>query len=174
MNAADEIMTINERYRSLFENMLEGFAYCKILFEHGTPQDFIYIDVNSAFEKLTGLKDVIGKKVSEVIPGILESNPELLQIYSRVALTGTPERFETYVEPLGIWFSVAVYSPEKEYFIAVFDNITERKKAEEKLKEQLDELQRWKAATVGRELRMKELKDENEMLKARIEELEGE
>lgn len=174
MNAADEIMTINERYRSLFENMLEGFAYCKILVEHGTPQDFIYIAVNSAFEKLTGLKDVIGKKVSEVIPGIRESNPELLRIYSRVALTGTPERFETYIDSLGIWFSVAVYSPEKEYFIAVFDNITERKKAEEKLKEQLDELQRWKAATVGRELRMKELKDENEMLKGRIEELEGE
>lgn len=48
-----------------------------------------------------------------------------------------------------------------------------KKKAEEKLKEQLDELQRWVKATVGRETRMKELKDENEMLKARIEELEG-
>jgi PAS domain S-box-containing protein len=68
-----------------------------------------------------------------VIPGISESNPELLDIYSRVALTGTPERFETYVALLGTWLSVSVFSPEKEYFIAVFDNITERKKAEESL-----------------------------------------
>ena len=63
-----------ERYRSLFDNMLEGYAYCKMVFEDGEPQDFIYLDVNQAFERLTGLKNVIGKKVTEVIPGIRESN----------------------------------------------------------------------------------------------------
>jgi PAS domain S-box-containing protein len=121
------------RYRSLFENMLEGYAYCKILLDHDKPEDFIYIDVNPAFEKLTGLKNAVGKKVSEVIPGIKESNPELLEIYGRVALTGKPERFETYLESLGFWFSVSVYSPGKEYFVAVFDNITERKRAEQEI-----------------------------------------
>ena len=97
------------------------------------PRDFIYLDVNAAFEKLTGLKDVIGKKVTEVIPGIQESLPELFTIYGRVAMTGNPERFETFSESFGGWLSISVYSTEKEYFVAVFDNITERKRAEASL-----------------------------------------
>jgi PAS domain S-box-containing protein len=105
-----------------------------MLFEGDRPQDFIYLDVNSAFETLTGLKNVVGKKVSEVIPGIRESDPELFEIYGRVALTGVPERFETHVESLGMWFSISVYSPRRECFVAVFDVITERKRAEENLK----------------------------------------
>ncbi len=123
------------RYRSLFENMLNGFAYCKMIFDQGRPHDFIYLDVNSAFESLTGLKNVVGKKVSEVIPGIRETDPELFEIYGRVALTGNPERFETYVEALKMWFLISVYSPGKDYFVAVFDVITERKQAEEALRE---------------------------------------
>jgi PAS domain S-box-containing protein len=123
------------RHRSLFENMLEGYAFCKMVYDHGEPQDFIYVSVNNSFEELTGLKNVVGKKVSDVIPGIQKSNPELFEIYGKVASTGTPERFETYVEPLKIWFSIAVYSPARGYFVAVFDNITERKKAEVALRE---------------------------------------
>jgi PAS domain S-box-containing protein len=114
--------------------MLNGFAYCKMLFEQNQPTDFTYLEVNSAFETLTGLKSVAGKKVSEVIPGIRESDPKLLEIYGRVALTGMPERFETYVEALGMWFSISVYSPRKEYFVAVFDVITERKQMEQELR----------------------------------------
>src|SRR3972149_488259 len=109
-----------ELYRSLFENMLNGYAYCRMYFDQGHPQDFIYLDVNSAFESLTGLKNVVGKKVSEVIPGIRESHPELFEIYGRVALTGKPEKFEMYVEALKMWFAVSVYSPEKEHFVARF------------------------------------------------------
>jgi diguanylate cyclase (GGDEF)-like protein/PAS domain S-box-containing protein len=128
---AEEVLTESEdRYRSLFENMLDGFAYCKILFKNNRPEDFIYLAVNSAFEKLTGLKNVVGKKLTEVIPGLRESHPELLEIYSRVALSGKPERFEIYLEPLGAWLSISAYSTEKEHFVAVFDNITERKLAE--------------------------------------------
>ncbi len=77
------------------------------------------------------MKNVIGKRVTEVIPGIRESNPGLFEIYGRVATTGNPEKLETYVDSLGIWFSLSVYSTERDYFIAVFDNITERKQAEE-------------------------------------------
>ncbi|MFZ2524828.1 MAG: PAS domain S-box protein [Candidatus Ferrigenium altingense] len=119
-----------ERYRSLFENMLEGYTHCKMLFEQDTPQDFIYINVNRAFEKITGLKDVVGKKATEVIPGIRASNPELFEIYGRVALTGHPERFDTNVEALGIWLSITVYSTQKGHFVAVFGDITRRKRFE--------------------------------------------
>jgi PAS domain S-box-containing protein len=121
-------------YHSLFDNMLEGFAYCRMIFDQDHAKDFIYLDVNRSFESLTGLKNVVGKKVSEVIPGIRESDAELIETYSRVALTGKPERFEQYVRSLRMWFSVSVYSPAREYFVAVFDVITERKRIEEELR----------------------------------------
>ena len=120
---------------TVFDNMLNGFAYCQMIFEQDRPKDFIYLAVNGAFEALTGLRNVTGKRVSEIVPGIQESDPGLLEIYGRVALTGTPERFETYVEALGMWFSIAVYSPSKGYFAAIFDVITNRKRAEKELAE---------------------------------------
>jgi PAS domain S-box-containing protein len=133
--AEEELRKSEQRYRSLFDNMIEGFAHCKLVLVHGKAQDFVYLAVNGAFETLTGLRDVVGKKVSEVIPGIQETNPELFEIYGRVALTGTPERFEAFSDAFGGWLSISVYSTEKEHFVAVFDNITERKLAEEKLRE---------------------------------------
>lgn len=123
-----------ERYRSLSENMLEGFAYCRMLFDDDRPQDFVYLHVNSSFGRLTGLKDVVGKKITEVIPGVREAYPILFETYGRVALTGQPEKFELYLEPLAAWLSISVFSTEKEHFIAVFENITDRKKAEEELR----------------------------------------
>src|SRR3989338_3168596 len=130
-----EVQESEKSYRSLFDNMLNGFAYCRMLFKYDLPQDFIYLDVNKAFEKLTGLKNVVGKKVTEVIPGIKEAHPELFEIYGRGALTGRTEMVEIDFKPLSIWLAISVYSPERVCFVAVFDNITERKKAEEALKE---------------------------------------
>lgn len=142
---AEEALQESEKYyRSLFNNMLNGYAYCQMYFEQGRPVDFIFLNVNKAFGDLTGLKDVIGKKVSEAIPGIRESNPELLEIFSRVALTEIPERFEVYVKPLKMWFSIAVHSPLKEYFVAIFDVITERKRAEEALRASEEALRKGK------------------------------
>lgn len=127
--------TSETRYRLLFENMLDGLAYCEMLFEEDRPRDFRYLVVNRAFEELTGLKGVEGKKVSEVIPGIYDAHPELFEIYGRVSLTGRPERFEFRLESLDAWFLISVYSSEKGYFTAVFDNITDRKRAEAQLRE---------------------------------------
>lgn len=132
---AEELRKESEiRYHSLFDNMLNGFAYCRMIYDGDIATDFIYLEVNKAFELLTGLKDVKGKKVTEVIPGIRESDYELFERYSRVALTGYPEVFENFVDSLGMWFSISVYSPQKEYFVAVFDVITGRKLAEEKIR----------------------------------------
>ena len=127
-----------EKYRSLFQNMLNGFAYCKIITdEKSEPVDFAYLEVNDAFEKITGLKkaDITGKKATEATPGIREAHPELLEIYGKVALTGKTKQFEAYFEPLKIWLSISVYSPKKGYFAAVFENISEQKQVEKKLKE---------------------------------------
>jgi diguanylate cyclase (GGDEF)-like protein/PAS domain S-box-containing protein len=122
------------RYRSLFENMLEGFAHCEMLFdEGGCPIDFLYLDVNRAFGKLTGLANVVGKKFSEIVPGGKDSQPELFERYCRVALTSQPERFETEIKALGMWFSISAYGAGNRCFVATFDNITERKRIEHAL-----------------------------------------
>ena len=131
--AEDKLSRSEAYYRGLFENMREGLAYCNMIFENGKPQDFIYLAVNDSFERLTGLRNVIGRRVTELIPGISETNPELFEIYGRVASTGNAERFESYVPGLDTWFSVSVYRPEPGHFVAVFDNITQRKQAEEAL-----------------------------------------
>jgi len=139
----DALKRSEKRYRSLFENMSNGYARCQMLYDDDDkPNDFLYLDVNKAFKKLTGLQDVIGKRVSEVIPGIRESNPQLLEIYGRVASTGKPDTFEAYIPELGTgtWFSVSAYSSEKGFFVAVFETITERKRAEESLRRSYEQL----------------------------------
>jgi diguanylate cyclase (GGDEF)-like protein/PAS domain S-box-containing protein len=130
-----EAMVESERrYRSLFENMLEGFAYCEMLFDQsGRPIDFVYLDVNIPFGKLTGLQNVVGRRFTEIVPGGKDSQPELFERYSRVALTGGSERFEIEIEALGMWFSISAYGAGKGRFVATFDNITERKQADEAL-----------------------------------------
>src|SRR3972149_5130960 len=140
--AEEKLFESEKLYRSLFENMLNGFAYCQMhVDDKGMPVDFTYLSVNSAFETLTGLKNVVGKKVTEIIPGIRESDPELFEVYGRVSKTGKPERFEMFVDALQMWFSISVYSPERGYFVAVFDVITARKKAEEKIRTAHDKIQ---------------------------------
>ena len=121
-------------YHSLFENLLNGFAYCRMLFEQGEPQDFIYLIVNNTFKSLTGLNNVVGKKASQVTPGIQASDAWLFEVCGRVALSGKPEKLERYFEALKMWVSVSVYSPEKEHFVVIFDTITERKLAEQVLR----------------------------------------
>ncbi len=132
--AVEELRKSETLYRSLFENMLNGFAHCRMLFENNVPHDFIYLNVNSAFERLTGLKNVIGKKVSDIIPGIQKTDHYLIKIYGRVASTGTPERFEFYLKALKAWFDVSVYSPQPGDFIAIFDGISKRKQIENALR----------------------------------------
>ncbi len=122
------------RYRRLFENMLEGFAHCEMIFDdRGRPTDFVYLAVNSAFEQLTGLQNVVGRRFTEVIPEDETSRQDLFERYGRVVLTGIPERFEIEVKGLGMWFSISAYGAGKGCFVAVFDNITERKLVEESL-----------------------------------------
>lgn len=131
--AAQEALSASEQhYQSLFENMLNGYARCEMVFdESGRPVDFIYLEVNDAFGRLTGLKDVIGKRVTEIIPGISQTNPELFEIYGRVAVSGVSETFEIDFTPLDMWLEVSVYGTVRGQFTAIFEDISERKQAEE-------------------------------------------
>ncbi len=135
LQAQEALRGSAERYRFLFQHVLHGYVYCRMLFEDGAPRDFVYLNVNPAFERLTGIGDVIGKRVSQVIPGVREKHPELFNVCGRVSASGRPERFQARLGPLGLWFSISVYSPAQDHFVAFFDDITEHKKAEEALRD---------------------------------------
>jgi PAS domain S-box-containing protein len=118
-----------ERYRSLFSGMAEGFALHEIICnEKGEPCDYRFIDVNPAFERLTGLKraDIAGKTVLEVLPDI---EPHWLKTYGEVALTGKPANFENYSAELGKHYEVFAYSPAPRQFAVIFRDITEQRLA---------------------------------------------
>jgi len=120
----------NENYRAIFENMWEGFAHCKLLYEENEPNDFIYIEVNKAFYHQTGLTQVTGKKISEILPNHKRENKELFKLYIRVSQTGKSEKIETFVPELGKWFYLSVFSIKKDHFFVIFNNITNRKQNE--------------------------------------------
>jgi PAS domain S-box-containing protein len=134
---AEEALRESERrYRLLFKNMQEGLAHCRIIIEDGKPRDFVHLNVNDSFRKMTGLKDPVGKRVTEILPGIGDSNPELFEVFGRVCQSGIPETFETYIEPLGIWLAISAYRTKKDHFMAVSYDITKRKEAEHAKNEQ--------------------------------------
>ncbi len=129
--------TDRKQFDMFFDRMLDGFAYHKIIIDKaGKPVDYVFLEVNHAFEKMTGLKRerIIGKRVTEILPGIEKDPADWIGIYGKVALTGEPIQFENQAEPLGKWFKVVAYCPEKCHFVALFENITERKKAEDTLR----------------------------------------
>ncbi len=110
------------------------FAYCKGIFTDGRLTDFVYLTVNAAYESMTGFYGINGKKVSEVMPGLFESEPAYTEKLSRISLTGAAEKFEAYVAPLDKWYAVSIYSPEHEYFVMLSDDITERRTTEESVR----------------------------------------
>jgi PAS domain S-box-containing protein len=161
-----------EKYRLLFENMMAGFALHEIVLnEKGEPVDYVFLEANSAFERLTGLKrnDLIGKRVTEVIPGIEEDPADWIGRYGKVALTGQEIRFAQHAQPLGKWYAVLAFSPRKGQFATTFEDVTERVRADEELRRHRDhleelvadrtaELRRVVDLMAGREVRMAELK----------------
>jgi PAS domain S-box-containing protein len=130
------------KYMQLFENLMDGFAYHKVVTdENNIPVDYIFLDVNSAYERLTGLsrEELVGRKVTEVLPGLLESEFDWIGTFGRVALTREPIRVEEYVETLQRWYAVNCYSPNPGTFAVIFEEITERKGNEQMVRASLEE-----------------------------------
>jgi PAS domain S-box-containing protein len=87
-----------KQFDMFFDRMLDGFANHKIIVDKkGKPADYVFLELNHAFEKMTGLKraQIIGKRVTEVLPGIEKDSADWIGIYGKVALTGEPVQFET-------------------------------------------------------------------------------
>ncbi|MBF0278887.1 MAG: PAS domain S-box protein [SAR324 cluster bacterium] len=129
-----KIRKSEEKYRSLFVNLQSGFALHEMVFDQeGIPEDYIFLDLNKAFEQQTRLRreDLIGRRVSEVLPGIRNDGVNWINLYGNVVLTGESISFESYSKVLEKWYSVVAYRPRKGQFAAIFSDITERKVAEE-------------------------------------------
>jgi len=140
--AKEKAESSEKQLHSLFGNMFDAVAGGKLIVENDIPVDFEILEVNTAFEALTGLKQAAGKKISEVLPGFLLSDSGLFNIFSRVAMSGKAEKFEAYVKSLNNWVSFSVYSMVTGYFVCVFNNITERKRTEEEIKQLNSDLEK--------------------------------
>ncbi len=132
---AREMRRENERQaHALFQALNEGFALHEIIGdERGKPIDFRFLEVNPAFERITGLRrvDVVGKTVRQVVP---EIEPFWIETYGKVALTGEPVHFERSGWIPGKEYEVMAYSPAQGQFAALFLDISERRRNEEMLR----------------------------------------
>ncbi|NTW52572.1 MAG: PAS domain S-box protein [Chlorobiaceae bacterium] len=124
-----------ELYRNVLDNMLSGYVYFRVVYEDGRPVDLIHEEVNSAYGKLTGLKTVIGRRVTEVMAGVAGSSPEFLEKLLGVAESGVPVRFDWYFPDQGKWFDNSIYQPGEGFVVSIIDNITDRKLAVQALLE---------------------------------------
>lgn len=133
--ANKQIFESGEKYHNLFTNTDEGVAIHEIVLDKsGKPIDYIFLDVNEAFETNTGFlkADILGRRVTEVIPGIEKSS--FIKIYGNVVKTGTPLRFEQYSEQLERHYSINAYRVASGQFATAFTDITEIKYKEEQLR----------------------------------------
>lgn len=125
----------NISYKNLIMGSPFGVAYHKVVLDdQGKPVDYIFLEVNRAFEKMTGLKskEIVDKRVTEVLPCIRQGDFDWVEYFGKVAVSGEARDFEQYSEPLKRWYKVFVYSPQYGYFISVFTDTTkERLKLEE-------------------------------------------
>lgn len=125
-----------ERYSTLFGAMDQGFCIIEMLFDsRQKPLDYRFLEVNAAFEKQTGLKDARGKRMRELAPA---HEQHWFDIYGRIALSGESIRFENCAEALGRWFEVYAFRvgrPENRHVAIFFNDITQRKRAGEAIRD---------------------------------------
>ncbi len=156
----DELKRSEKRFRLLFEIMQEGFFVAEAVVDgQGEPIDWRFLDVNPAHTKIIGLKkeDVIGHTILELIPGL---EAYWLNAYKHTAFTGEPVHLEGLFSVNGRFYEISLYAPRRGQFACIFTDITDRKLAEEQIRQLNAELE----ARV--EQRTTELKAANQELDA--------
>jgi PAS domain S-box-containing protein len=133
-----DLIKSEAKYRALFAKMTNAFALHRIILDDdGQAVDYVFLEANAAFEKLTGLaiNNIINKRVTEVMTGMESKIAVWIKTYGEVALSGKEVRFEAWSDIPGKWYSVSAYSPITNYFVTIFEDITEKKMMEESVRE---------------------------------------
>ncbi|MBI4781284.1 MAG: PAS domain-containing protein [Oscillatoriophycideae cyanobacterium NC_groundwater_1537_Pr4_S-0.65um_50_18] len=125
-----------ERYRTLFESMEDGFCVIEVIFDaQQTPIDYRFLEANPAFEHQAGLTQAVGQTARQLLPNI---EAHWFEIYGNVVLTGESTRFENSSDALNRWFDVYAFrvgQPEERKVAILFKDISARKRAEQTLQE---------------------------------------
>jgi signal transduction histidine kinase/GAF domain-containing protein/CheY-like chemotaxis protein len=151
---AEQTLSDSEaRYRSLFSSIDAGFCVIEVIFDdEQKPLDFRFLEVNPAFESQTGIRNAGGRRVRDIAP---QCDEHWFEIYGRVALTGESARFENPTVEFGRFFDVYAFrvgAPEQHRVAVLFNDITERKRNAEQLRE-VDRRKDEFLAMLGHELR---------------------
>src|SRR5208337_2823160 len=135
-----------EKYHTLFNSLIEGFCIIEMVFDdEGRPADYRFLEINPEFEKHTGLQNAEGKLMRELAP---DHEAHWFEIYGNIALTGEPARFVNEAKALNRWYDVYAFrygGPESRKVAICFSDITERRRAEEALREAKNEAERYGA-----------------------------
>lgn len=132
---------VEDRYHAVLHAMDVGFCIIEVIFDPaGRPIDYRFLEVNSAFERHTGLRNAEGKRIRELVPDLAQ---HWFDIYGEVALTGQSRRFEERAEAMKRWFDVHVVRldpPEDRHVAVIFKDITQRRMAQEALRAREEQL----------------------------------
>lgn len=135
LGRTSELRQSEAKYRLLFENMPSGFALQEMIYdEEGHATDIRFLEVNRAFGRLTSLsaETAVGRTHKEVLPQI---EPVWLETYAHVLATGESVVFENYTPELNKHFNASAFRTAPNQFATILSDITERKRAEETLRE---------------------------------------
>ena len=125
--AEQELKESEEKYRLLFENISYGFQLCEMVYENEEPIDFRFLETNKYFEDFSGLSNIKGKTVKEVLPN---ADINMIKKYGAVAANGKPFTIEYRSNTFNKYVRVHAYCPQTGQFAAIYEDITERKKTE--------------------------------------------
>jgi diguanylate cyclase (GGDEF)-like protein/PAS domain S-box-containing protein len=133
----NDLFFMQKRFSCLFSNMLSSVSYNKILIdENGNPIDFMILEINDAFVKSFGFEreNIINKKASQVFLYNNQNSINLIETAGKIALEGGHSVIdEIYLKDFSSWYSIVIYGVEKGYFTLVARDISEKKKAEQKI-----------------------------------------
>jgi PAS domain S-box-containing protein len=137
--AREELRESNERYHELFSRMLSGFAVQEVIYDtNGEPVDYRFLEVNPAFEKITGMPEnqVAGKTLRELFPGV---NEQWLNTCGEVAKTQKPKHLVYYSKTFHKYLEAFIYTSRRGMLAFLFNDVSERKEAEKQIQESLKE-----------------------------------